>query len=207
MRRSRAARASSIASSASTTRTAAGASFWNPPPANPGGPENLFAFSVYDRGAMALQVLREEIGNADFREILETWAQDNQFGNASTEDLYDLIEVVTGESPARLLRRVALRAGQAGVFDLPRGLVLPRAPEPLELLDVPPRALRVKAPAKGDRRVVQLGLARIHQGDQLCLHRFGQVGLAGLDGGSNLAEVVVIAQDPLTDHGPDRPAA
>ena len=74
-----------------------GSSFWNPPPADPGGPENLFAFSVYDRGAMALQVLREEIGNADFREILETWAQDNQFGNASTQDLYDLIEVVTGE--------------------------------------------------------------------------------------------------------------
>jgi aminopeptidase N len=72
-------------------------SFWNPPPANPGGPENLFAFSVYDRGAMALQVLREEIGNADFREVLETWAQDNQFGNVSTQDLYDLIEVVTGE--------------------------------------------------------------------------------------------------------------
>ena len=74
-----------------------GSSFWNPPPGNPGGPENLFAFSVYDRGAMALQVLREEIGNADFREVLETWAQDNQFGNVSTQDLYDLIEVVTGE--------------------------------------------------------------------------------------------------------------
>ena len=74
-----------------------GSSFWNPPPADPGGPENLFAFSVYDRGAMALQVLREEIGDADFREVIETWAQDNEFGNASTQDLYDLIEEVTGE--------------------------------------------------------------------------------------------------------------
>ncbi len=74
-----------------------GSSFWDPPPANPGGPENLFAFSVYDRGAMALQVLREEIGAPNFFEVIESWAQSNQFGNASTEDLYDLIEAVTEE--------------------------------------------------------------------------------------------------------------
>ncbi|MDX6586986.1 MAG: hypothetical protein QOI31_1459 [Solirubrobacterales bacterium] len=71
-------------------------SFWNPPPADPGGPQNLFDPAVYNRGAMALEVLREEIGDADFFEVLETWAQDNEYGNASTEDLYDLIEAVTG---------------------------------------------------------------------------------------------------------------
>lgn len=73
------------------------ASIWDPPPADPGGPANLFSGSVYDRGAMALQVLRAEIGDADFFEVLETWAQSNEFGNASTEDLYALIEEVTGE--------------------------------------------------------------------------------------------------------------
>ncbi|MDQ2676365.1 MAG: M1 family metallopeptidase [Actinomycetota bacterium] len=74
-----------------------GASIWNPPPADPGGPENLFSWSVYDRGALALQVLRQEIGDADFFAVLEAWAQDNEFGNASTQDLYDLIEAVTGD--------------------------------------------------------------------------------------------------------------
>jgi len=74
-----------------------GAPIWNPPPADPGGPENLFAWSVYDRGALALQVLRDEIGDADFREVLVRWAQDNEFGNASTQDLYELIEEVTGD--------------------------------------------------------------------------------------------------------------
>jgi aminopeptidase N len=73
------------------------ASLWDPPPANPGGPENLFDASVYDRGAMALQVLREEIGNDDFREVLAIWPQENEFGNASTQDFYDHIEDVTGE--------------------------------------------------------------------------------------------------------------
>jgi aminopeptidase N len=74
-----------------------GASIWDPPPADPGGPANLFSGSVYDRGAMALQVLRAEIGDEDFFEVLETWAQDNANGNVSTEDLYALIEEVTGE--------------------------------------------------------------------------------------------------------------
>jgi len=74
-----------------------GSSLWNPPPADPGGPENLFAASVYDRGAMALQVLRQEIGNGDFREVLERWAQENEYGNADTEGLYELIEDVTGD--------------------------------------------------------------------------------------------------------------
>jgi aminopeptidase N len=72
-------------------------SFWEPPPADPGGPQNLFAASVYDRGAMALEALRLEIGDADFFEVVETWAQSNEYGNASTEDLYALIETVTGE--------------------------------------------------------------------------------------------------------------
>jgi len=70
---------------------------WDPPPADPGGPANLFSWSVYDRGALALQVLRAEIGDDDFFEVLETWAQDNEGGNVSTEDLYALIEEVTGE--------------------------------------------------------------------------------------------------------------
>lgn len=74
-----------------------GKSVWTPPPAEPGGPENLFAGSVYDRGALALQVLRREIGDDDFFEILSTWPQDNEYGNASTLDLYTLVEDVTGE--------------------------------------------------------------------------------------------------------------
>ena len=74
-----------------------GESIWTPPPADPGGPEDLFAGSVYDRGALALQVLRREIGDEDFFEVLSRWPEENEFGNASTQDLYELIEDVTGE--------------------------------------------------------------------------------------------------------------
>lgn len=74
-------------------------SLWNPPPANPGGPQNLFAGSVYDRGALALQALRQEIGDADFREVLERWASENEFSNQDTDGLKALIEEVT-EDPS-----------------------------------------------------------------------------------------------------------
>ena len=74
-----------------------GAPIWNPPPADPGGPKNLFAWSVYDRGALALHVLRREIGDQDFREVLLRWAQENQYSNQDTDGLKDLIEAVTGD--------------------------------------------------------------------------------------------------------------
>jgi len=70
-------------------------SLWTPPPANPGGPQNLFDRSVYDRGAMALQVLREGLGDSAFRLVLRRWAEEYQYGNASTRDFYELIEQVT----------------------------------------------------------------------------------------------------------------
>lgn len=69
--------------------------FWNPPPAALPGPEKLFDGTVYERGAMALQVLREELdgGDAAFFDLLEEWATANEHGNVTTDDLRDLIEV------------------------------------------------------------------------------------------------------------------
>ena len=69
--------------------------FWNPPPAAVPGPEKLFAESVYDRGAMALQVLREELGDADFFDLLAQWASGNEYGTVDTDDLRALIQSYT----------------------------------------------------------------------------------------------------------------
>jgi aminopeptidase N len=51
-----------------------GDSFWRLSIGDP-GPRRLFAYPVYERGAMAVQALRHRIGNADFRELLKTWVQ------------------------------------------------------------------------------------------------------------------------------------
>lgn len=74
--------------------------FWNPPPAEVPGPEQLFDGTIYDRGAMALQVLREEIDNdPDFFEILEEWATENEGGDVTTDDFRAKITQVHGGVP------------------------------------------------------------------------------------------------------------
>lgn len=46
--------------------------FWQVKPGDP-GPDNQFHGAVYDRGAIALQALRNEIGDERFFEILKGW--------------------------------------------------------------------------------------------------------------------------------------
>ncbi len=75
--------------------------FWKYPPAGLPGPEELFDASVYDRGAMALEVLRQGIGDADFEDVLERWATENAGQNVNTDDLIALVTEVAGESPPR----------------------------------------------------------------------------------------------------------
>ncbi len=56
----------------------------------------MFNDSVYVRGAMALQALRERIGDEDFFTVLKAWARTHDDGDASTIDLIALAEDVSG---------------------------------------------------------------------------------------------------------------
>jgi aminopeptidase N len=71
--------------------------FWNPPSGDPGGPQNLFTGSVYDRGGLTLQALRVRIGDRAFFRLLPEWAQRHRYGNASTADLIALADRVSGQ--------------------------------------------------------------------------------------------------------------
>ena len=70
--------------------------FWTPPPGDPGTPEFLFNGTIYYRGGMTLEALREKIGDFDFFRIMRSWAQDNRFGNVTTAQFIALAEQVTG---------------------------------------------------------------------------------------------------------------
>jgi aminopeptidase N len=59
------------------------ASDWNPPPANPGDAADVFDGSVYDRGACALEVLREKVGSKIFFATLRGWVRAHKYGNAT----------------------------------------------------------------------------------------------------------------------------
>jgi aminopeptidase N len=79
--------------------------FWShrvddPCPAHAGCVGSIFAWWVYQRGAMTLEALRRVVGETDFWEILRRWVTDHAGGNGSTAEL----EALAGEVSGRDLR-------------------------------------------------------------------------------------------------------
>lgn len=66
------------------------------PPGDPGA-DSLFAPTVYDRGALTLHVLRDEIGDDAFFTLLRTWFERHNGGSASTADFEALAAEVSGQ--------------------------------------------------------------------------------------------------------------
>lgn len=54
--------------------------------------------ALYERGAMALQVLRERIGAAKAKELLTAWTSEHRHGNATTAQFVELAVRVSGDS-------------------------------------------------------------------------------------------------------------
>ena len=70
--------------------------FWTIPVADPGA-DNIFDSAVYGRGAMALQALRNRVGDEDFWRILRSWIREQGGGNGATEEFEALATRVSGE--------------------------------------------------------------------------------------------------------------
>jgi aminopeptidase N len=87
-------------------------SLWEPAPARPGDAEHLFGEPVYVRGAMALHVLRSEVGDATFFRIARTWVRRHSGGDADTADLRRLAERVSGHDLGTLFRDWVWNAGK-----------------------------------------------------------------------------------------------
>jgi aminopeptidase N len=66
-------------------------------PAGDPGPDELFADTVYQRGALTLQALREVIGDDAFFEVLRRWIVDNDGTSVRTQEFIDLAEEVSGQ--------------------------------------------------------------------------------------------------------------
>jgi aminopeptidase N len=71
--------------------------FWNPPPGDPGDPADLFDGTIYDRGAMTLQALRERIGDERFFTVMRRWYAEHRYGNVSTPEFIALAEKVSSQ--------------------------------------------------------------------------------------------------------------
>ena len=86
--------------------------FWNPPPALPRTPHELFSTSVYTRGAMALEALRLKVGTSTMLTILRDWATAHRYGSADTAEFMALAEQVSGRSLRPLFKRWLFSAGK-----------------------------------------------------------------------------------------------
>ncbi|WP_433229994.1 M1 family metallopeptidase [Actinomadura formosensis] len=71
--------------------TPAGDGLWKGQVADPGR-DHIFDGLVYDRGAMAVHVLRKTIGDAAFHRLLKEWPAAYRYGNASTADFVRFAE-------------------------------------------------------------------------------------------------------------------
>lgn len=58
--------------------------------------EELVDSSVYYRGAMTLQALRQTVGDEVFFDILETWVSSQAGGTVSTDEFIERAEMLTG---------------------------------------------------------------------------------------------------------------
>jgi aminopeptidase N len=86
--------------------------FWNPPSGHPGSPEHLFATSIYVRGAMAVQALRQQIGTKPLLRVLRRWATEHRHGSANINQFIALAEQVSGRNLERLFNRWLYQRGK-----------------------------------------------------------------------------------------------
>ncbi|MEU7427606.1 M1 family metallopeptidase [Streptomyces sp. NPDC040750] len=75
--------------------------FWTVAPGDPGA-DGQFDAAVYDRGAAAIQALRDEIGDDAFFAVLKGWPREHAYGNASVADFQRYAEQVSGKPLAAL---------------------------------------------------------------------------------------------------------
>lgn len=91
-------------SAAARARSFSGSGALNLPPGDPGSAE-LFHRSVYRRGGMTLQALREAIGDQAFFTVLARWVDEHRDGAAATADFVALAEEVSGQQLDDLFQR------------------------------------------------------------------------------------------------------
>ena len=59
-------------------------------------PADLFDGTIYDRGGMTLQALRQKIGDFAFFQTMRSWATQHRYGNVTIPEFVALSEQASG---------------------------------------------------------------------------------------------------------------
>jgi aminopeptidase N len=123
--------------------------FWSVVIGDP-GVDLLFDNAVYVRGAMALQALRNEVGDDAFFDILQTWAASKSGGNGTTPEFIALAERLSGQQLDALFRTwlftpskpAAPSSSEVAALSAPESAASPAssAPNWLSVVSARPRA-------------------------------------------------------------------
>jgi aminopeptidase N len=68
------------------------------------GRDHIFDWTVYNRGAMTLQVLRKKIGDKAFFALIKRWADQNRYGNVTTAAFIKTAEQVSHQNLGPLFK-------------------------------------------------------------------------------------------------------
>ena len=61
-------------------------------------PNELFGYLIYPKAGWVLHMLRNELGEELYRKCIKTYVERHSFGNASSDDLQDVVEELSGLS-------------------------------------------------------------------------------------------------------------
>jgi aminopeptidase N len=78
--------------------------------ANPGS--FLFTRTMYDKGAWVLHMLRREVGDSSFFNIMRTYFETFKYSNASTDDFKNICEQVSGKNLDKFFEQWVQNEGQ-----------------------------------------------------------------------------------------------
>ncbi|MFG2223393.1 M1 family metallopeptidase [Streptomyces sp. NPDC048644] len=77
--------------------------------------DTMFSDTVYERGAMTLQALRERIGDKAFFRLLPAWTSAHRYGNAETSQFIALAEKISGQRLGDLFDTWLMTPGRPGL--------------------------------------------------------------------------------------------
>ncbi len=90
----------------------ADAGVWNPPPGNPGSGAEIFADSVYERGAGTLQALRQRVGDPVFFRIMRGWVRVHAYNNATVDEFTAYAARISGRDLTGFFHQWLYRHGK-----------------------------------------------------------------------------------------------
>ncbi|AUG82152.1 peptidase [Kitasatospora sp. MMS16-BH015] len=125
--------------------------FWQIEPGDPGA-DDPFALPVYDRGALAIQQLRNTVGDQKFFEILKAWPTEHRYGNGTIAQFRALAERISGKQLGPLFQTWLYTKGKPA---LPGATAKLAAPQPRSWAQIQASNAEHPRPAKSAKPATQ----------------------------------------------------